>query len=173
MQSHPASPLTIGEKLVTRLAETALFMGLDDADEVLMWEYFAIYGEKTPNSVLNCLRTQGENRPFAIRHVFVHVSLDAKWVKPSGILRRKKPLNEMLVARTGESVNLQIDAGELKKLLENLEHESRAIAFSRWYDEIGAVTENGRVIEVSAEDITVRMDCDVQNLFDTLTELAA
>jgi hypothetical protein len=171
MQSHPASSLTISEKIVSRLAESASFMGLDDTDELLMWEYFAIYGEKTPISVLNCLRSQGEHRPFAIRHVLAHVSLDAKWVKPSGLLKRKKPLNDMIIARTGESVNLQPDADSLKKLLEKLEHQSRASAFSLWYDEIGAVTENGRLVEVSARDIGVRIDWDVKNLFDALMEL--
>lgn len=173
MQSHPEKELTIGEKLVVRLAQTALYMGLDDADEMLMWEYFALYGEKTPASVLNCLRTQGESRPWAIRHVLADVALDAKWVKPSGILKRKKPLSDTILVRRGDSVTLQNSKDELEKLLGKLEHAARDLAFSRWYDRIGAVTENGRLVEVSAQDISVRIDWDARNLFDELSELPA
>lgn len=156
MQSFTNTLSELALHFADRLATTARLVGLDDGDEMLLWRFFALHGEKTPAHIITCLKEQAELEAFSVSHLNATATMSASWVKPQGLLRRSRDLTCLIDILDGPPK--VIFAKDKSRILIDATLEAQKTAFGLWYDQLGAIVVEGKTREPSSDVISVDLD---------------
>lgn len=156
------------EAMATRIAKSGIILGIDDTEETLLWEFFAIYGASTPKPVIDCLISQAKMRPVVVDLLRAKVKISPKWVSPSGLFKRKPHLEDSINIGEDKNIFLLFDSD---KFISREISEIKANSFYRWYTSLSAQTINGKTIEVSQDDIDIDIEFDSRDLNQSLRSL--
>lgn len=154
MQSSTRSLLNTSDHLAEHIAQQSAFMGLDDAEEQLLWRYFAMRGQKeTPREVIDCLAQQGQLQAYDMVDVQLVARMPAQWIKPSGWFKRAKDLTQVsrfLIENDMVLFTTNLDAAMAKRI-----HQAQYHAFEYFYPHLRPVTQGGTKRWPSSSDIQV------------------
>lgn len=153
MQSSPRSLLNASDRLAEHVANQSTFMGLDDAEEQLLWRYFAIRGMETPREVIDCLAKQGQLQAYDMVDVHLIARMPAKWVKSSGWFKRAQYLTHTSKFLTED--DMVLFAPGLDEPMVKRTHQAQCQAFEHFYSRLSPVVQEGTRCWPSSTDIQV------------------
>lgn len=164
------SPLVVKsnhEKMAKYIAENAMLLGLDDNEEVLLWEFFAIHGAETDVEIQDCLYKLSEMNPEIVSEFTAIATVDDRWIKASGLFKKKPKLQV--------SINLKNDLDSLisydkDSLIKKQTNQVKTKAFMLWYELLTYSDIDGRVVEVSQDDVNVEIVYRSESLRTKLKE---
>lgn len=156
MQSPPNTLISLADQFAERIAHCAQFVGLDDPEEMLLWRYFALKKEHASPQVIACLKNQAELNAFEIKSIEASATLDAKWVKPSGLFKVQKPLEVLLQIMDKDEDSISFS--DQPAILDEAKLKAQRAAFELWYSKIQAQVIEGKIKEVASDDIEVKLN---------------
>jgi hypothetical protein len=164
------------DDLAIRLAATCQTMGLDDADEDLLWRYLMELpsGAHLPSEVAEALNGQSEGTPVAVLSYSWKASFPERFYKP-----RRKGLAKLGMGLKAGGVcefnNRPLYVRSLAEYEESLRAEIASTCFQKWFEDITTcIREDGRNWEPPAEsDVQIVLKVkklDLSAKLDMLTE---
>ncbi len=168
MQPSTRSLLNVSDQLAEHVARQAEFLGLDDEEEQLLWRYFALRGNETPRTVIDCLHRLGQLQAYDMIDVQVHASMPAKWVKPEGLLKRSQALSHTTRFTIHDD---QVVFGNYEDLVKKRLQQAQYQAFEAFYPRLTQADEGGKRVWPGSESVQIQLIGSARHLNDLIRNI--